>query len=479
MRRIIDKVLWLKVDRLFKKPNTRVRNRFLRDYRNASAESRNMRNAETYYALKAFAKHNDAEAIREIYRVGYPGLRDVDDVWTETSLAGVAAENQNYEALQVLAESGVDVSWYGGFQDQYNWMFVIANKDIRMCRIIATAKNRMITEEAAAFIAEFCPDLVPELVYRAEGYEQNVWRIILSAIGSNKLVMDEHDSKMVSFQARVETLVWVLRYDDALVLIKENPLAINAVDLWRYIFPEAMSDSYSHDYFYSDAVNEARYRLISALLDNKLYPDGKVIENLIYSARTWWPRNKRSQENYLSTLTDMLNRCQPVYEQALLDAMWWTHDINLTKHLLLNGPSNMRTDGLVHMMADFSLVGDWPKVIACPLGRAFRYDLWKRFLKEHDSYINDVIDVMKCTHGFGNLAINEQNKEHGMTALHALCKEALPQALHMPCVKKLMVAMIELGADVNIADAYGKRAYDYANAKKAPKSVLKLLRPKR
>lgn len=197
MRGFVDKVLWKHVNSLFRKPNTRIRNRFLHDYRNASEAARHNRNADTYYALKAFAKHNDAEAIREIYRVGYPGLRDADDVWTETSLAGVAAESQNYEALQALADCGVDVSWYGGLQDQYNWMFVIANKDVRMCRIVATAKNRIITKEAAAFIVEFCPDLVPELLCRADGYEKNIWRIILGAIGSDKLVVNAQGSEMV------------------------------------------------------------------------------------------------------------------------------------------------------------------------------------------------------------------------------------------------------------------------------------------
>lgn len=478
MRKCFEGLLWKHINRLSRKPNALIRNRFLREYRNASDESRNKRNAETYYVLKAFAEHNDAEAIKEIYRIGYPGLRDADDIWTEASLPGIAAENQNYEALQALADSGVDVSWYGGYLDKFNWMFVIANKDIRMCRIIATAKNRMITEEAAAFIAEFCPELVPELVHRADGYEKDVWCSILGLI-DKRLVINESESKVFSLQDRVETLALILRYDEVLDNAKENLQAINAMEVWRCIFPEVMSDSYSHDYFYSDAVNEPRNRLIKFLLDNNLFPDSKVVENMIYSSRRWWPRENSSQKNYLSTLTDLLNWCSPIYARALLDALWWTHDITLTKHLLLNGPSNMRSNGLLHLMVDFSLYGDWPKVITTPLGRAIRHDLWQRFSEEHDSYINEVIDVMKYLHRVGNLSINEQNEEHKMTALHLLFREALPQSLHMLCIKKLLVTMIELGADVNIIDNYGKTAYDYATAKKAPKSVLKLLQAKK
>lgn len=463
------------VKRLLATPNAWIRNRFLHDYQNASAEKRNRWNAETYYVLKSLASHNDAAAIRKIYDVGYPGLQDADGIWTEASLSGVAAENQNYDALQALADCGVDVSWYGGFLDKYNWMFVIENKDIRMCRIIATAKNKMITEEAAAFIVEFCPDLVPELVRSASNYEKNVWCRVLDVLDNDKAATEEYPHKIYSPQDRIETLVSVLHYDDAIALLKKHSYTIDAPRLWECIFPEVMSDCYSHDYFYSDTLNRARYRLINALLDNNLHPNGKVVENLIYSARRWCPRNGIPHKNFMSTLTDMLNQVFPFYDQALLDVIWWTNNIKLVNHLVLSGPPNMDTDNLLRLMIESSLIGDWPTVIARPIGRIIRYDLWQRFRTEHESYIIDVIDVMKCLHGLGNLAINKQSAKTGMTVLHVLCEGALPQALWMSCVQDLIVALINLGADVTIKDYSQKTAYDYALEKRAPKAVLHLL----
>lgn len=478
LRLIAENSLRKCVSSLAKKPNVFIRNRFLRYYRKASEESRNEHNAETYTALKAFAKHNDAEAIREIYRVGYPGLRDADEVWTEVSLSGIAVENKNYEALQALADCGVDVSWYGGVSERFNWAFVIAEKDVRMCRIIATAKNRLITDEAASFILEYCHDMVPELVKRTKKTDQVIWHRVLAATDeAEALATLQLDSveKKITLNDQIATLIDVLRYEEAAELVVQNAKDIDSKRLWCCIFSECMSDSYTHDYFYSDEVNQARNNLITTLFSHNLLPNDEIVKNLFRSVSWWWPQNECSYRNYLRTVTDLLDRGVHSYDKALQEAMWWTRDIKLVNHIIVNSPSSLRADGLVHMLVNFSLNGYWPKIISRPLGRIVRFDLWRRFCQEHNSYVSDVINVLKYAHKRGFLRIDERDVKTAETALHTLCKEAFPQALWMPCVQELITTLVEMGADLSIKDNCNKTAYDYAVAQRAPKKVLRML----
>lgn len=480
MEAFADRVLWKYVNSLYRKPNSRVRNRFLRDYRNASEESRNNRNIQTYYALTSFAKHNDADAIREIFRIGYPGRQDPNEVWTEVSLSGIAVENKSYEALQALADCGVDVCWYGGVSQRLNWAFVIAEKDVRMCRIIATAKNRYITDEAASFILEYCHDLVPELVKRANQTDLVIWRRVLDAIGDTQVIAslyNECELKTISPNDRVATLISILRYEDAAAQVQQDSSAFDAASLWNCVFSDSISDRYTYDFFYSDEVHRARSKLINTLFDNNLRPNEEIVKNLIWSTKEWWPQNETSYKNYLTTVTDLLARSVHSYDQALQEAMWWTRDTKLINHLILNGPSTLCTDGLGHMLVDHSLRGYWPEVISCPLGRVIRFNLWRNFCKEHDSCIHDVINILRCAHDRGVLNINEQQAENGETALHTLCKEAFPQALWMPCVQELITTLVEVGADLSIKDNCNKTVYDYAVVQRAPKMVLRMLCP--
>lgn len=480
MRKCFEGLLWKHINRLYRKPNALIRNRFLREYRNASEESRNKRNAETYYVLKAFAKHNDAEAIRGIYSVGYPGRRDADEVWTETSLAGIAVENRSYEALQVMADCGVEVGWYGGVAERLNWAFVIANKDVRMCQILATAKNRLITDEAASFILEHCHDMVEELVKRTNKSDQIIWHRVLVATGETEILKTLHlvsAEKEISLDDRIGTLIDVLRFEEAEELIVQNAKTINAEKLWCHIFPECMSDSYTHDYFYSDEVNLARNKLITTLLNNNLLPNEEIVKNLFRSVYWWWPQNENSYKNYLRAVTDLLALGIHPYDKAIQEAMWWTHDIELVKRIVINSPVSLRTDGLAHMLVDASLTGYWPEVISRPLGRIIRFDLWRGFCKEHNSYISNVIDVLRCAHERDVLRINELDVKNGETALHTLCREAFPQALWMPCIQELITTLVEVGADLSIKDNCNKTAYDYATGQRAPKSILRMLYP--
>lgn len=478
INRIAERLLQRGANKLSRKYNVRIRNRFLRNYRDASDTTRSKFNAATYNVLLALAKHNDADAIREIYRIGYPGCWHADDLWVDPSLAGVAAENCNYEALQALADNGIDVSWYGGFLDQYNWMFVIERKDIRMCRIIATAKKRTITVEAAAFILEHCYDLMPELVKQAASHEQYVWNRVINAVGTKEaiaLLKDTNKLADVSFQNRVETLVSILHYENALMLVQQQPHLVDATSLWPCIFPDSTPDCYTHNFFYSDEMNEERSKLIDFLFRINLLPDHAVVHSIVESAKKWQYRNERFYNNYLQMITNLLNRGVSSYNQTLQDATWFPPNLSLINHLISNGPSDMRTAGLGRALVDSSLSGYWPKVIAHPLGRIVRFDLWRGFCNEHNSYINDVINILKHAHARGVLDVNNQNKEADETALHILCKEAFPQALKMPCVQELLVTLIAVGADVSIRDKHNKTAYDYAAEKHAPKVLLRLL----
>lgn len=478
INRIAERLLQRGANKLSQKYNVRIRNRFLRDYQKASDATRHKYNAEIYNVLLALAKYNDADAIREIYCIGYPGCWDADDLWVDPSLAGVAAENSNYEALQALADNGIDVSWYGGFLNQFNWMYVIERNDIRMCRIIATAKERIITEEAAAFILEHCYDLVPELVKQATSREWQMWNRVINAIGQKEaiaLLKDSNKWEDVSLRVCVETLVSVLHYENALMLVQQQPHLVDATSLWPCIFPGSTPDCYTHNFFYSDEMNEARSKLIDFLFSINLLPDHAVVHGIIESAKKWRYRNERSYNNYLRTVVSLLDRGVSSYAQAIQDAIWFPPQLSLTHHLVSKAPSGTSASGLGYVLVDSSLSGYWPKVIAHPLGRFVRFDLWRRFCNEHDAYVNDVIDILKQAHSCGVLDINEQNTNRGETALHVLCKGAFPQALKMPCVQELLVALIAVGADVSIRDKHNKTAYDYAAEKHAPKAFLRLL----
>jgi len=201
------------------------------------------------------------------------------------------------------------------------------------------------------------------------------------------------------------------------------------------------------------------------------------MQNIIASSNKWWPRNDLSYNNFLQTVTDLLDRGVYSYDQALQDAKWWPPDHALIDHLVLCGPKNMSTGGLSLALVDASLSGCWPKIIASPIGRLIRLDLWRAFRKEHNLYFHDVISILRHAYDRGILDVNEQNVTADETAFHILVKGAFPQALWMPCVQELIATLIEMGADLSIKDDRNKTVYDYAVEKGAPDKILRLLAP--
>ena len=475
-----DKLLLFCASRLYQYPFKPIRDRFLSDYRRASESTRNKWNTETYLALCAFVRHNDAAAIREIYELGYPGYYYADEEWTEPTLAGMAAENKNYEALQALADSGEDVSWYGSMASQYTWKFVIENNDTKMCELIAKARNRVITDIAAAFILENCRELVPDLVENANEEELLVWYRVADALSDQETVTlceAQGVSGELEENDRLATLAEVLKYADIANTINESVVAPDELYIWYPIFyvEGRAPECYSYDFFYSDELDKSRRALMDVLFKNNIRPPKQIVPHIIQSVH-WRLSEDSFLRNSASTVIYLLEHGVYSYDSAMQDAIL-NRAFTVIRHLIDSGPRNMNTNGLGYVLADHTQFGSWPKILAHPLGRLLRFDLFSSFRKEHDPYFEQVAEILMHAHERGMLDINEKHPRNGETALLHLCKVIPPQGLRMPCMKKLISVMIDIGADPSIPDNTGKTAYDYAREKRASPAILNLLRP--
>lgn len=475
---VIDKLLFFLANRLYQHPCKIVRDRFLKDYRCASENARNKWNTETYFALRAFAKHNDAVAIREIYQIGYPGFYYQDEEWTEPTFAGIAAENRNYEALQALADSGEDVSWYGSITDQYTWKFVIENNDAKMCAILAKAKCRVITDIAAAFILEHCHELVPDLVKNAKKEELCVWHRVADALSDQEIVTlckNQCGPGELKENDHLETLTETLKYTDVANIINKSGVVPDASCIWNTIFDVdgRAPECYSYDFFYSNELTKSRRTLMDVLFKKNIRPQSQIVTSIIRSDN-WRLSGDSVLRNSASAVIYLLEHGVYSYDGAMQDAIR-NRALTVIQHLIDSGSGNMNTGGLCYMLADHTQFGFWPKILAHPLGRLLRFDLLSSFRKEHDPCFEKVTEILMHAHKRGMLDINEKHPRSGETALLHLCKDAFPQGLRMPCMKKLISVMIDIGADPSIPDNTGKTAYDYAKEKRASPAILNLL----